>query len=1079
MKRLASVFIFCVAVIFASHVFAESVVLTSQQEERLSTLSEILLVIYDNDASLIPNEPNEITALQTSSESRDLLVWEIFRLMRDALDPNYIPEIEEESLTISASKQAMSVETSEEESDESTSIYSRLAIPEMMTMSSMQSSTLTGSLDSCVLESGTYNLTSLPLQIEGHVVIPAGTKFIAPYDPNHAIIEVLPGGRLDIGSAVFYDANDYPSVLPPVEIIPQDPNIYSNHNQVGIKIDYGADSKTRIENVIVMNCAVGIMVGEELDNAIQNVVTYGCYDGIHLYAPAGIRNCEFWQNGTVYIGPFGYVSAGIFFYPDISRYPNPVLEIQQTITYGADVGLYYDTVVSDANVVNSEQMVVDMTVVNSCFTANYFYGIYQANQEANVEIMHCALGGNQNNSNLSGSCFTGIVYLYDSPFYNRQEDWARLYISPLSPLIDAGYGYASDGMGVCHDQADIGIMDIGCHFPLGTGGSFGIQSSPADFNWDGIVDEDDLAILNACMGATDDPNLVRMDFNYDSWINLPDFAQLAADYGYCGDPNVCSNTDPNCLRSDFDGDNQVDLADLAVLSEEWLSPVFDEYRFCSLCNLHTGVDPNDPNGLSGSHIIDQRDVNVLMDDWLEGFSMTFSASFYDENDSIIDPNELSGTVTLLIDEYPDSTMGFFWQLDGTSNIQTYPDNSAPPVIKIPTYRFSNSNHMLTIGGYLYEGGCWLEQIPVSFENHLYLTSIPEMYEPNELYEVSGFFDDGTVEVYTEPNVSTTFNDGYVDYTTTISNTDGVELTINYEGGEASATQSYALTKAINMENEDPNSYEALIIAPFDDINEDFEVTFEAIRTALAVEGIDYMELIEKNASWDNISIALRGSNLHYVYWISHTNSQIGETRNLFNRKVTEDGIHRTNFKCWDKRRFWPDSEGKIFSCMQSDGITNPPTLDSLPNGWESKGHSMWSLRLWETKTIKEFWAIGCETGLDWENAGDTYNYNDMAYAVGAYYTDSQGNHVHVYMGNSEPVWFSGGLLGDALVYPDAIAHIIQRHVNHDLEDALVYGPQDSNERKAVWGIDGDRDGLTDNVLQWYPKDTKLDGIHFY
>jgi hypothetical protein len=74
-------------------------------------------------------------------------------------------------------------------------------------------------------------------------------------------------------------------------------------------------------------------------------------------------------------------------------------------------------------------------------------------------------------------------------------------------------------------------MDIGCHYALGLSGGYGIQSSPADFNWDGIVDELDLALMNACMGATNEPNLVAMDMDYDSWINWPDFGMYARDYG--------------------------------------------------------------------------------------------------------------------------------------------------------------------------------------------------------------------------------------------------------------------------------------------------------------------------------------------------------------------------------------------------------------------------------------------------------------------------------------------------------------------------------------------------------------------
>jgi hypothetical protein len=34
-------------------------------------------------------------------------------------------------------------------------------------------------------------------------------------------------------------------------------------------------------------------------------------------------------------------------------------------------------------------------------------------------------------------------------------------------MVDAGCGAADDGMGTCDTQPDTGVMDIGCHFPLG------------------------------------------------------------------------------------------------------------------------------------------------------------------------------------------------------------------------------------------------------------------------------------------------------------------------------------------------------------------------------------------------------------------------------------------------------------------------------------------------------------------------------------------------------------------------------------------------------------------------------------
>jgi hypothetical protein len=65
------------------------------------------------------------------------------------------------------------------------------------------------------------------------------------------------------------------------------------------------------------------------------------------------------------------------------------------------------------------------------------------------------------------------------------------------------------------------------------------------------VDELDLALMNVCMGATNEPNLVAMDMDYDSWVNLGDFGFYAYDYGWANDPNVSLNGDPNSMRSDF------------------------------------------------------------------------------------------------------------------------------------------------------------------------------------------------------------------------------------------------------------------------------------------------------------------------------------------------------------------------------------------------------------------------------------------------------------------------------------------------------------------------------------------------
>ena len=348
------------------------------------------------------------------------------------------------------------------------------------------------------------------------------------------------------------------------------------------------------------------------------------------------------------------------------------------------------------------------------------------------------------------------------------------------------------------------------------------------------------------------------------------------------------------------------------------------------------------------------------------------------------------------------------------------------------------------------------------------------------YEITGFLDGGTVEISTEPNISTIYGGGHICHSSLVMQTNPM-ATLSYQNGETSQRMNVVLTEKVDMSKVDPNSFRALIIAPDEDANMDFEITLTTIRDALYLKGISYQELLGKNANWENISVALKGNNLNYVYWIGHTNSQINEERTKIRKIVTQEGIHRTNFKCWDKRKFWSGySLGKIFSFLKSDGPPELPQIDSLPQDWESRGHSMYSLGLWKTKKIKEFWAVGCESGLEWENAGQPVYVNglpinDMAVAVGTYYKDQQGNYVHVYMGTRVPVWF-GYLIEQLADFPSAVAHIIKRHANnHRLDDALITGPNGSNEHIAIWG----RESLDERSIQWWPINTRTDWIYFY
>jgi len=1051
---------------------------SEEQRSWISALLEVLSAIYDYDTSQIPDEPNEIFALRNSPSSRDQMAWALLNWLRMELDPNsrpYVEAIYPETALFSANEPTGSPDSLPKV--ETTALQENPELVEIVGIRTLGGESepieeLAGPLGSCILEPKTYRITSLPVRIEGYVVIPAGTRLIAPYDPNLPVIEVMPGGRLDLGRAAFYEG-DCPAVLPAVRIEAAESNNWFVNNAAGIYVHRGADPKTRIENLIITHCTAGIVLNETLETPLRWVIAVGCFDGLQLYAPAAVQDCEFWLNGSIFYGLLGYVGTGIYVVPDISSFPAFTVEIERTILYEGDIGLYIDEPWTDPNTTDpntsdpNQLPEVRIRAVNSCFANSYFFGIYQRSGLTEAEIVHSAFWGNRRPVNFEGS-FPGCIGLMADPLYNFPQEWEKLYILPDSELTDAGYGMADDGTGTAHDRPDTGILDIGCHFPVGVTGTFGIPSSPADFNWDGVVDEQDLALMEACMGATDDPNRVRMDLNADSWVNLPDFGIFATDYGYTADPNQPGLHDPNCARSDFSGDGMVNLEDLAIAAEHWLTAVFDEGRLCGLCNLY-----KDPNTPPGRQTIDDRDRNAFWAEWGSGFRLEVSVLFSDPNGSPMEPNMLSGLTIVQVKDYPISSRVFV-QVDGQLAGQTYPDWEGEVIFEIPTYEYSNGVHRLAVGGYTPQGGCWLVPQTVRFDNVIFYASIPPMYEPNEPYELCGFFDGASVRVQAGSGEEAVYEGGWFRHQALFAAASEAAVSIGGEKASGPTTLWVPLSKNVDMSRIDPNSFRAVIIAPFERANRDFEISIAEIRACLLSKGISYIELLGTNANWDNIQTALCGKNLHYVYWIGHTNSQIGETRNL-RLEVIREGTHRTNFKCWDKRKYWPFFvENRIFSCKRSDRLIYPPALDPLPSDWEIRGRSMWSLGLWKTKTIKEFWAIGCETGLEWKNANQVMNYNDMAYAVGAHYQDQQGNYVHVYMGTRTPIWY-GYLVEQAADFPHAWAHILRAHSDRNLHDALLKGPIGSNEYRAVWG----REGMEERAIQWWPLFAKLDLIYWY
>lgn len=400
---------------------------------------------------------------------------------------------------------------------------------------------------------------------------------------------------------------------------------------------------------------------------------------------------------------------------------------------------------------------------------------------------------------------------------------------------------------------------------------------------------------------------------------------------------------------------------------------------------------------------------------------------------------------------------------------------------IPTYEYANGNHTLTISGYFTDAdgnpACWMYTFSAAFKNRLYLASIPERYKRDEPYRVKGFFDEGTITLSTDPNDAMTFDSGCVDYSTVIHQTRTAMLSICFANNGTTESQEGPLNEKINIADIDPNSYRAVIIAPCSDVNRGIEDPdlpnnrfLTAIRDTLDMRGIPYVELIEKEANWDNIRLALTSPTMNYVFWVSHGNSYVGRVVDEATGTVIEEGIQRTSLICWDDIPWGRDKHCSVFSWLMSDqNVLSTIEVPALPNDIDARGHSMASLRLWKSKTIKEFWAITCNSAVKWEKE----NWNDMSMAVGTYgYLDAAGHPTHVYFGNQIEI-MPGGARNFLIGYPSALSKVIRRHGTASFQTAITTHDLTEPEMGALWGKDFIQSGYGDNVVRWWPHDIEL------
>ena len=637
-------------------------------------------------------------------------------------------------------------------------------------------------------------------------------------------------------------------------------------------------------------------------------------------------------------------------------------------------------------------------------------------------------------------------------------------------MIDAGYGFVEDGTGTCDYQPDIGQMDIGCHFPIGVSGSFGIPSSPADFNRDGIVDEWDLQLMNDCMGAIADPNIVRIDTNYDSRVNLPDFGLFAVDYGYSNDPNLPGSHDPNCERSDFNFDHRVDLADLEVLAQNWLTLVFDEYRICSLCNIGTN-DPNEPNEPDTSNIIDSKDFDALMADWHKQFYSDPNISVAQSASKLsiaIGNTDLAWKISAFFDDEP---IG-----------QWISGELGSSAFDVDLTRYGPGSHRVKIVrniGYGLEINERLITDPNS--TGLYFADIPDTFEPNEPYNIRGFNlgDELNVQIrdiYDQTIYDVNVPSGAMALEISSEVFDANQIcTLRLEGGgylpegfcilAAGESQNRPVAEIELVKEFNPTDYangvRMAIIIPTKDI---FGVRKPAIfECAKACEnrGVSWVALYYHDVTKENLQFLYSKLNLRYIYWCGHANSHVGR-----DERAGIEGIRRTHTGCWkyEKSGWWDIINNWHQIKVLSYTRRSFPNAELLPDDWDIYGADLWALGMWEQWNKKIVFIDGCLSAA----------FNDLAQAYGMFSLQGQASLDQVYIGWRKKVLVAAGPMEDVVGNTTEGVRMFWEKMGNgnSVYDALSYTSTNGGigMRRALWGENGMLDignpNEDDNIFCW-------------
>jgi len=264
-------------------------------------------------------------------------------------------------------------------------------------------------------------------------------------------------------------------------------------------------------------------------------------------------------------------------------------------------------------------------------------------------------------------------------------------------------------------------------------------------------------------------------------------------------------------------------------------------------------------------------------------------------------------------------------------------------------------------------------------------------------------------------------------------------------GESATTSPTVASKDLTKEfkpSDWPNGARMLIVLPDKDIFKPRKPAIIECAEACAARGVTWLALYHKDVTPENLTYLYNKSGVRYIYWCGHANSHVGK-----NARLQVEGVQRTNTVCWKhtERNWWFDKweEIRVFSYINSQ--------EPLPDDWDNRGFSLWSLGMHDSWNKKIIFVDGCLSA----------EYADMARAYGVFSLQGQGSLDQIYIGWRKEVLVSTGLMERIVGNTTEGVRMFWEEMgrgrtiwNALYETELSGG---LGMRQALWGLNGTRD----------------------